>query len=66
MNKKVCFFCVGTGGHVLPVRNLIKELKELGINNEDEIMIRSYRPPENIISSYYDTKADILFCALIQ
>ena len=29
MNKKVCFLCVGTGGHVLPVRNLIKELKEL-------------------------------------
>ena len=34
MNKRVCFFCVGTGGHVLPVRNLIKELKELGTNNE--------------------------------
>ena len=39
MNKKVCFFCVGTGGHVLPVRNLIKELKELGINNEDIFVI---------------------------
>jgi len=26
MNKRICFFCVGTGGHVLPVRNLIKEL----------------------------------------
>ena len=39
MNKRVCFFCVGTGGHVLPVRNLIKELKELGINNEDIFVI---------------------------
>ena len=39
MNKKVCFFCVGTGGHVLPVRNLINELKELGTNNEDIIVI---------------------------
>ena len=39
MNKKVCFFCVGTGGHVLPVRNLIKELKELGTNNEDIFVI---------------------------
>ena len=38
MNKRVCF-CVGTGGHVLPVRNLIKELKELGINNEDIFVI---------------------------
>ena len=39
MNKKVCFFCVGTGGHVLPVRNLIKELKELGTNNKDIFVI---------------------------
>ena len=39
MNKKVCFFCVGTGGHVLPVRNLIKELKKLGTNNEDIFVI---------------------------
>ena len=39
MNKKVCFFCVGTGGHVLPVRNLIKELKKLGTNNEDILVI---------------------------
>ena len=39
MNKKVCFFCVGTGGHVLPVRNLIKELKDLGTNNEDIFVI---------------------------
>jgi UDP:flavonoid glycosyltransferase YjiC (YdhE family) len=39
MNKRVCFFCVGTGGHVLPVRNLIKELKELGTNNEDILFI---------------------------
>ena len=39
MNKKICFFCVGTGGHVLPVRNLIKELKELGTNNEDILVI---------------------------
>ena len=39
MNKKVCFFCVGTGGHVLPVRNLIKELKALGTKNEDIFVI---------------------------
>ena len=26
MNKSYCFFCVGTGGHVLPAKNLIIEL----------------------------------------
>ena len=39
MNKKICFFCVGTGGHVLPVRNIIKELKALGTKNEDIFVI---------------------------
>ena len=39
MNKKICFFCVGTGGHVLPVRNLIRELKALGTKNEDIFVI---------------------------
>ena len=31
----------------------------LGHNNDDEIMIRSYRPPENIMNSFYNEKADI-------
>ena len=31
----------------------------LGINNDDEIMIRSYRPPENIMNNFYNEKADI-------
>ena len=39
MTKRICFFCVGTGGHVLPVRNLIKELKELGTKTEDIFVI---------------------------
>ncbi|NDG89923.1 MAG: hypothetical protein EBY59_04610 [Proteobacteria bacterium] len=39
MNKKICFFCVGTGGHVLPVRNIIRELKALGTKNEDIFVI---------------------------
>ena len=25
----------------------------------DEILTRSYRPPENILNAYYDNKADI-------
>jgi len=31
----------------------------LEINNDDEIMIRSYRPPENIMNNFYNEKADI-------
>ena len=31
----------------------------LGNDNEDEIMIRSYRPPENIMNNFYNEKADI-------
>ena len=31
----------------------------LGNKNEDEIMIRSYRPPENIMNNFYNEKADI-------
>jgi serine/threonine protein kinase len=31
----------------------------LGNNNDDEIMLRSYRPPENIMNSFYNEKADI-------
>ena len=26
---------------------------------QDEILCRSYRPPENIIGNYYDEKSDI-------
>ena len=43
MNKRICFFCAGTGGHVLPVRNLIKELKELGTKTEDIFVICDIR-----------------------
>jgi serine/threonine-protein kinase SRPK3 len=30
-----------------------------GSNNEDEVMIRSYRPPENIMNPFYNETADI-------
>ena len=33
MNQnKIMFFCVGTGGHVLPVTNIIDELLNSGIS----------------------------------
>ena len=40
MNRnKIMFFCVGTGGHVLPVRNIIDELLDSGISkNQIEIV----------------------------
>ena len=31
----------------------------LGESNDDEIMLRCYRPPENIMNNYYNEKADI-------
>ena len=30
-----------------------------GYNNDEEVMIRSYRPPENIMNPFYNEKADI-------
>ena len=30
-----------------------------GSNNDDEVMIRNYRPPENIMNPFYNEKADI-------
>ena len=40
MNQnKIMFFCVGTGGHVLPVKNIIDELLNSGISkNQIEIV----------------------------
>ena len=40
MNQnKIMFFCVGTGGHVLPVKNIIDELLNCGISkNQIEIV----------------------------
>ena len=40
MNQnKIIFFCVGTGGHVLPVKNIIEELLNSGISkNQIEIV----------------------------
>ena len=43
MNQnKIMFFCVGTGGHVLPVKNIIDELLNKGISkNQIEIVTDS-------------------------
>ena len=60
MNKKICFFCVGTGGHVLPVKNLIKELEKLGTNLQDIIVVsddRGEKYLENLNINIYITKA---------
>ena len=33
--SKAVFFCVGTGGHVLPVVNIVKTISKKGINESD-------------------------------
>ena len=46
MNNKICFFCVGTGGHVLPVKNLVNELKNLDVDKENIIVVTDDRGKE--------------------
>ena len=43
MNKKICFFCVGTGGHVLPVKNLVMKLLDFGVKPDDIIVVTDDR-----------------------
>ena len=60
MNKKICFFCVGTGGHVLPVKNLLIELENLGLSPKDIYVIsdsRGVQYLENINTNIYTTNA---------
>jgi UDP-N-acetylglucosamine--N-acetylmuramyl-(pentapeptide) pyrophosphoryl-undecaprenol N-acetylglucosamine transferase len=60
MNKKICFFCVGTGGHVLPVKNLLLELENLGVSPNDMYVIsdsRGVQYLENLNTNIYITNA---------
>jgi len=60
MNKKICFFCVGTGGHVLPVKNLLIELENLGVSPKDIYIIsdsRGVQYLENLNTNIYITNA---------
>lgn len=41
--RKIAIFCVGTGGHVLPAKNIIIQLNEEGIENENIIVITDKR-----------------------
>ena len=41
--KKIGIFCVGTGGHVLPAKNLIMQLNDEGIELEKFIIITDER-----------------------
>ena len=40
---KILFFCVGTGGHVLPVKNIIQELLDRGLSLEQIEIITDKR-----------------------
>ena len=62
MNKKICFFCVGTGGHVLPVKNLVIELENLGVNPKEIYVISDVRGVqylENLNINIFTTNAYI-------
>tara|TARA_X000000368_G_scaffold18090_1_gene14307 strand:+ start:1007 stop:2014 length:1008 start_codon:yes stop_codon:yes gene_type:complete len=41
--SKAVFFCVGTGGHVLPVINIIKTISKKGIDKSDMLVITDKR-----------------------
>ena len=41
--KKIAIFCVGTGGHVLPAKNIIMQLNDEGIKLENFILITDKR-----------------------
>ena len=41
--KKIAIFCVGTGGHVLPAKNIIIQLNDEGIKLENFIVITDQR-----------------------
>ena len=62
MNKRICFFCVGTGGHVLPVKNLVIELENLGVNPKEIYVISDVRGVqylENLNINIFTTNAYI-------
>ena len=41
--KKIGIFCVGTGGHVLPAKNIIRELNDKNIGLENMVVITDER-----------------------
>ena len=43
MNKRYCFFCVGTGGHVFPAKNIILQLLKSGVSEKDIIIVTDKR-----------------------
>lgn len=46
MNKKSIFFCVGSGGHVLPIKNIILDLIKNGVSKEEIIIFTDKRGAE--------------------
>ncbi len=43
MSSDYCFFCVGTGGHVLPAKNLIVNLLNSGVEKENITVVTDKR-----------------------
>ena len=57
--KKIGIFCVGTGGHVLPAKNLITQLNDEGIDLDKFIIITDER------GSQYLKNLDIKFAWIV-
>ena len=57
--KKIGIFCVGTGGHVLPAKNLITQLNDEGIDLDKFIIITDER------GSQYLKNLDIKFTWIV-
>jgi len=41
--KKIGIFSVGTGGHLIPARNIVEQLIELGISSEEFVLVTDQR-----------------------
>ena len=55
MNQnKIVFFCVGTGGHVLPVINLIDDLLQRGIEKRKIEVVTDIRGSQYFKDRYID------------
>ena len=51
MNKKSVFFCVGSGGHVFPVKNIILDLIKNGVSKEEIIIFTDKRGEEFTVAN---------------
>ena len=64
--KKIGIFCVGTGGHVLPAKNIILQLNKEGVSLDEFIVVTDKRGAQyledlNYNAIYKYEESDALF-----